>query len=100
MNKKTQKPIIGPSDQDFGCVLICAVRYAIGRQTYMPGLVIDFITPLLPLLPDRTLFVMERDVAGAPSYGHERIDKPLWIKFLMDVRCEIDRRKENGGKTP
>ncbi len=43
--------------EDFGCVLNCAVRYAIGRQTYMPGVVIDFIIPLLSNLSDRTLRV-------------------------------------------
>lgn len=39
-------PKIDPSDHDFGLILNCAVRYAIGRQTYMPSAVIAFITPL------------------------------------------------------
>lgn len=37
---------ISDQNNDFGAVLICAVRYCIGRQTYMPGLVIDFIRPV------------------------------------------------------
>lgn len=44
---------ISDQNNDFGAVLICAVRYCIGRQTYMPGLVIDFIRPLLSKLDSK-----------------------------------------------
>lgn len=30
-------------DNYFGTICLCAMRYALGRQTYMPGLVQDFI---------------------------------------------------------
>ena len=30
-------------DRDFGTVCGCAVRYSLGRQTYMPSLVQQFI---------------------------------------------------------
>ena len=56
---------ISDQNNDFGAVLICAVRYCIGRQNYMPGLVIDFIRPLLPKLDSKTLTVMERDIIEA-----------------------------------
>ena len=49
-----KKPQTDFTDDDFGAVLNCAVRYAIGRQTYMPGLVIDFIRPMLPYLNNAT----------------------------------------------
>lgn len=39
-----------PINEDFGTILICAVRYSLGRQTYMPGLVQGYIRPLLPCL--------------------------------------------------
>ena len=32
-------------NDDFETILICAERYALGRQTYMPKLVVDYITP-------------------------------------------------------
>ena len=53
------KPQIDLSDDNFGAVLNCAVRYAIGRRTYMPGLVIDYITPLLPYLNNKTLWCFD-----------------------------------------
>ena len=46
-----------------GAGLNCAVRYARGRQTYMPGLVIDQITPILKDCSDKTLWCFERDVS-------------------------------------
>lgn len=89
---------INPSDPDFGVILICAVRYSIGRRTCVPGLVIDFIRPLLPELCNKTLSVMERDIAGAGGYGDKQIDEPRWLQFLEDIRREQRRRKEDEGK--
>lgn len=87
---------IDPSDEDLGLILTCAVRYSLGRQTYVPGSVCDFITPLIPKLSDRTLWCLEKDVLSAYSYGDEKIDKPIWMKFLNDVTNEVNRRKTSG----
>ena len=86
-------------DEDFGAVLICAVRYCLGRQTYMPGLIIGYITPLLPRISDKTLRCMETDLSKPDLYGgfgNEKIDEPIWIKFRSNVQEEIQRRKEKG----
>lgn len=89
--------IIVPSDRDFGAVCISAVRYCLGRQSYMPGLVQGFLRPLLPHFSDNDLSVMQRDIEEAEKwggYGDERIDKPGWIRFLSDISSEITKRKE------
>lgn len=88
-----EKKLLKPSEHDFGTVLICAVRYCIGRQTYMPRLVIDYVTPLLPSLDGRTLKVMASDIKSAGNYGDEVIDKPYWIMFLRKIEHEMERRK-------
>ena len=83
-------------DEDFELILTCAVRNACGRRTYMPSTVIKYITPLLPQLSDRTLTVLERDIADADKFGgwgDEYIDKPLWMEFLECVRAEIGKRR-------
>ena len=85
-------------DEDYEIILVCAVRYACGRRTYMPSIVIRYIAPLLPQLSERTLTVLERDIADAGKfggYGDEYIDKPLWIEFLECVRAEIGKRRMN-----
>lgn len=97
MMTMAKKPTIDLENDDFGAVLNCAVRYAIGRQTYMPGLVIDFITPLLPHLDNRTLWCFDRDVTEARwtgGYGDPRIDEPHWMKFHEAVRAERTKRGE------
>lgn len=93
-----KKPVVRLNDDNFGAVLICAVRYSIGRMTYMPKLVQDFIRPLLPYLSNKTLYVMERDIAEASGYGDRNIDEPDWMRFLKAVREEMRVRKahENG----
>lgn len=90
----TQKYADVGTDQ-FGCILNCAVRYAIGRQTYMPRLVIDYARPLLPYINDKTLCVLDQDIAEQKyrgGYGDKQIDEPLWIQFHKDVIAEKTRR--------
>jgi hypothetical protein len=93
----TKIPNIDPTNDDFGAVLNCAIRYSLGRQTYMPHLVMDFIRPLLPQLSDRTLWCMARDIREAETYGgcgSPVIDEPKWMKFLEDVETEVERRSK------
>ena len=85
-------------DKDFETILICAVRYAIGRKTYIPSLVIDYITPLLPYLTDNTLRLIANEITEYEGYegglGDEKIDKPYWEQFLRKIRLEIGGRHE------
>ena len=89
---------IDPHDDFFGAILNCAVRYSIGRQSYMPGLVIDFITPLLPEISEKALFVMDRDITEeryspfSNPYGDPNIDEPKWMRFLEKIHEEQKRR--------
>lgn len=88
------KPYIDLEDDNFGAVLNCAIRYCLGRETYMPGLVTDFIRPLLPYLSKRTVKVMWDDIRSAGHYGDSKIDEPMWMNFLGDLVAELDRRDE------
>lgn len=85
-------------NKDFETILLCAVRYAIGRETYMPSLVIDYITPLLPYLSDNTLRLIADEIIEYRSYegglGDEKIDRPYWEQFLRKIRLEIGGRHE------
>lgn len=93
------KLMIDRTDDDFGTLCICAVRYCIGRETYMPRLIQGYIRPLLPYLSNKTLGVMRRDIAAddIPTYpdywGDPKIDKPGWMKLLADIEEELKRRK-------
>lgn len=76
----------------FGAMLNCAVRYCIGRQTYMPGMVMDLIRPMIPNLTDKTLFCMEQDIKEANYLGSD-IDKDHWIDFLELIKEEREKRR-------
>ncbi|MBQ6952127.1 MAG: hypothetical protein IJN44_11630 [Clostridia bacterium] len=83
-------------DDNFGTMLNCAVRYALGRRTYMPSLVIGFITPLLPKLSSKTVWCFDQDVTDARytgGYG-DPCDTNDWLRFLAAVRAERTRRGE------
>ena len=85
-------------DKNFETILLCAVRYAIGRRTYIPSLVIDYITPLLPYLSENTLRLIANEITEHEAYegglGDEKIDKPYWLDFLRKIRFEIGGRNE------
>ena len=82
-------------DDDFGTVLNCAVRYSLGRTTYLPSLVVNYITPLLPYLSDGTLQCFDQDIVEQQymptGYGME-CDKKDWMRFHKAVRNERTRR--------
>lgn len=89
--------IVDATDDDFGALVNCAIRYCMGRQTYMPSLVIAFVSPLVPELTDKTLWCIHEDLLRPDIYGglgDERIDAPSWLKFHELVKFEIRKRKE------
>lgn len=83
-------PVVDPANEDFGAILNCAVRYALGRRTYMPSLVIGFITPRLKQLSSKTLWCFDQDVTDARYVGGygDPCDEDDWIRFLAAVRAE------------
>ena len=90
-----EKPAINLQNDDFGAILNCAVRYCLGRQTYMPGLVVSYITPLLPYLSDKALWCFDKDITDAKfygGYGDHVIDEPVWMEFHQRVREERTKR--------
>ena len=83
-------------NKNFETILLCAVRYTIGRRTYIPSLVIDYTTPLLPYLSDNTLRLIANEIAEYEAYegglGDEKIDRPYWLNFKRKILAEMERR--------
>lgn len=76
-------------DNDFGCIINSAVRYAIGRHTYMPGVVCDFVHRYINLLDIKTIGVMIDDISAELKYGIDQ--EELWVSLRNDL---IDRKNE------
>lgn len=89
------------SQENFGTLCICAIRYCHGRQTYMPSLVQGIVAPRLKELSDKDLAVVLDDCNFQRTmhlYGDETIDKPGWLLFEQKVHEEVARReKERNG---
>ena len=89
--------MIDPSVDRFGAVCNCAVRYCLGRRSYMPSLVCGYLTTLLSELDDNTLACFERDIDERKkdefSFG-DACDYETWDAFYKAVYKEIERRKE------
>lgn len=90
------KGMVDPASDDFGSVCNCAVRYCLGRRSYMPSLVCGYITPLLPELTDKTLDCFERDIAERKRTGFDfgdSCDYETWDAFYKAICREIEGRK-------
>ena len=91
---------IDRDDDNGGVLLTCAVRYALGRYSYMPRLVMSEITPMLCNLSDKTLYVMRRDVSEFLDTLPHEIDgcvmddyRDQWGMFLQQIESEMEARK-------
>ena len=96
------KGMVDPTNDDFGAICNCAVRYCLGRRSYMPSLVCRCIISLLPKLTDKTLDCFERDIAERKRTGFgfgDSCDCETWDAFYKAVCNEIERRKGNGSQT-
>lgn len=83
------------SNDDFGAVCNCAIRYCLGRRSYMPALVIDFIAPHIQHLSDKTIWCLKSDIEkykeSGGDFGYD-FDEKKWMEFLDLVNTEYDRR--------
>lgn len=85
------------AEENFESILICAERYACGRQSYMPSIVAGYITFLIPELSSKALAVIRNDITAAQehgSLGDPTIDAPLWKELRKNICDELKRREE------
>lgn len=101
MPKKKQPSVY--EDEDIGTIAVCAVRYALGRETYMPSLVQGFVKRHPEIVDENTRAVMIRDINEADritehklpngdtlridGLGSTTIDRPGWLDFRAWLQC-------------
>lgn len=74
---------------DLSAMLVSAVRYALGRQTYIVGWTCEFIKNNLHLLEYKDIVIMIEDIKECGYYGHD-IDKLEWLKLLNVLENYIE----------
>ncbi len=93
------------NDEYFGTICLCALRYALGRQTYMPGIVQEFIRAHISEIDQSSIKVMLRDIEEADrirtyisnsgdsividGLGDTKIDRPGWERLREFLRGKV-----------
>lgn len=93
------------NDEYFGTICLCALRYALGRQTYMPGIVQDFIRAHISEIDQSSIKVMLRDIEEADrvrtyisnsgdsividGLGDTKIDRPGWERLREFLKGKV-----------
>ena len=107
------RAVINCGDEDTAYLAYIAMfRYAFGRMTYMPGVVVEIIKRNAATLTARTLDQLDRELAeeaeryehvwkdskdGIESnYGME-CDRQTWLAFHLWIKAELAKR-EGGAK--
>lgn len=79
-------------------LIVCAVRYCLGRQSYMPSLIVDGLIPMLKDCSDRTLFCLQKDIkeyidSWKISGRYDICYGEQWINFSHLIQNETVKRK-------
>lgn len=78
-------------------IMLCAMRYALGRQTYMPSVVQGYIRGNREELDFQTINVMIRDIDDADridgGLGDAKIDRPGWLTFREWLQGQLDEKQ-------
>lgn len=71
---------------DYEHIVISAVRYALGKMTYIVELTVNYILEAIENdeLSDRCLNVIRKDIKEVKSYGMD-CDKAQWLKLLNRI---------------
>ena len=85
-----------PLDQDFEQMLISALRYALGRNSYIVKMTAEYISKFIPDLSNQPLLVMGRDLNELHQpdscWGFSVMDIQTWSELLRKIEVELDKR--------
>lgn len=72
-------------DPDTGAIVICALRYCVGRRTYMPSLVTDWVKRHWDILSESDKNVIKKDIeqifTDSPRNLGDECDVRTWQDF-------------------
>ena len=80
------------ASEGFGCIVNSAVRYSLGRDTYIPGIAVQFILDHMNLLDLRTVTVMYRDIQKALE--NENLPHlETWVSLMYALETRLKRKE-------
>lgn len=82
-HKKQIKVTINGGKSDLSAMLLGAVRYALGRRTYIVDWTCEFIRNNTHLLLEKDKKVIIRDIEQQKEYGYgDKCDEEDWLALL------------------
>lgn len=78
--------------EGFGCIVNSAVRYSLGRDTYMPDVAVQFILDHMNLLDLRTVTVMYRDIQKALE-DENLPHRETWVSLMYALETRPKRKE-------
>lgn len=76
----------------FGCIVNSAVRYSLGRDTYMPGIAVQFILEHMNLLDLRTVTVIYRDIQKVLE-DENLPHRETWVSLMYALETRLKRKE-------
>ena len=80
------------TSEGFGCIVNSAVRYSLGRDTYMPDVAVQFILDHMNLLDLRTVTVMYRDIQKALE-DENLPHRETWVSLMYALETRLKRKE-------
>ena len=80
------------TSEGFGCIVNSAVRYSLGRDTYMPDVAVQFILHHMNLLDLRTVTVMYRDIQKALE-NENLPHRETWVSLMYALETRLKRKE-------
>lgn len=85
-------------DDDFGCIINSAVRYSLGRSSYMPGVTARFVLKYIMVLDVRTITVMIKDIDR--DLADEKLPyRETWVSLKYALEDRLQKIQDEGGGT-
>lgn len=82
-------------------ILICAVRYALGRMSYIVSIVCEYVVSKHRELSENCINIIIRDIEEDIKMCHKigmtcgmECDERTWLRLLERLREEHDRREQ------
>ena len=79
------------TDLDFGLIVNSAIRYSMGRKTYMPSTVCDFTLRYMPMLDDKTVEVIIGDITREIEFCKGEMP---YIEVWKNLREKAEEEKK------
>ena len=82
------------TNEDFGTLSVCAIRYCQGRETYMPSLVQGIVKSHIAEISNKDLQVLINDCDSQAQWGNygSDFDKKNWLDYRDFLTAEQKRR--------